>query len=1149
MRLRQLDLDLFGQFTGKSYDFGTASPGQPDFHVIYGPNEAGKTTTMDGYLRLLYGFPNREPYDFQHQRKNLKISGILEMDGNAQPLTRLPTRGANLLDAHGAPLPEAALQAHLGGLGLDDYRQLLCLDDETIERGGEEIASSKGDIGRLLFSAAAGVSDLTDVLDKLRADADALYKKRASSTELAQLKHALKEVERRIRDEDVSASAYQKLKQDLEAAQQAEQEIRRESAGLRRRHAQAQAQARALPMLAEVTRLDSALDGFADYPQILDINPEALVDMLARQSSAKTEAARLTDALADLEQRLDALDLAPDALELAADLQALSQLHSRHVTADLDLPRRRAALGALQNDMARAARDLGAPDGTDPMSMVVPQAQMGTLDQLLDRRRDAARVFNTEQAEVAQLTTRLAEAKATLAATDGGTAAPSGVADILARFSVDRLAPAYAAAQAAIQGDAARQTEALEALHLRGLTFDSVPPCPLTADEAEDLASRHTQGAEKLDQARAALDALRRESDSLTAQIDLMTGAQGVLTDDAAQKAIAARDALWQAHRVSLSENSADAFAAAMAQVDSQSATRLSQAAELGKLRHLAEQEARIGVEITHAEAALDVLQASQDQLRRPLTAAAAAADLPAELAPHLLAGWVRRRDAAAQAARRLDQTRANHAPVLDKAAQLTRALAPLVALEAPDFEALLAAARNLHSAEQAQAERSAKARAARDGIQADLAARNARLADLEAAVQQAQAQWAAQVADLFDNALDPDVLARSFDPLRNLQALSVQHRDISRQIKGMEADQTTFAARIGLLAATQGLAPASDPLALCSALGDLAKAAEQAQAEHDQLTAARDAAASALAETKATLARIDAQVAQQAQIFPAHVATGTLPDLRAAVATAQDVIAKRAQRRNLAAQICTDLSVDGLEAARQALDGTASADLTAEIAGLEADLDNAEQRLGAAIETRTTAANALAAVTGASDIAELTERRATLEAQIEDTALRYLELDLGHRLAEEAIRRYRDSHRGTMMDATEKAFAELTDGAYTRLMTRPDGKTETLLAQDAAGTTKEAQDMSKGTRFQLYLALRAAAYEQLASQGTCLPFFCDDIFETFDEDRTRAACRLMARIGRTGQAIYLTHHRHVVDIAQQECGDGVTIHHIQSTP
>ena len=76
-----------------------------------------------------------------------------------------------------------------------------------------------------------------------------------------------------------------------------------------------------------------------------------------------------------------------------------------------------------------------------------------------------------------------------------------------------------------------------------------------------------------------------------------------------------------------------------------------------------------------------------------------------------------------------------------------------------------------------------------------------------------------------------------------------------------------------------------------------------------------------------------------------------------------------------------------------------------------------------------------------------------------------------------------------------------------------------------------------------MYLALRAAANEQMALQGVKLPFFCDDVFETFDEDRTRAACRLMERIGRSGQAIYLTHHRHVVEIAKEVCSVQRVIH------
>ena len=83
------------------------------------------------------------------------------------------------------------------------------------------------------------------------------------------------------------------------------------------------------------------------------------------------------------------------------------------------------------------------------------------------------------------------------------------------------------------------------------------------------------------------------------------------------------------------------------------------------------------------------------------------------------------------------------------------------------------------------------------------------------------------------------------------------------------------------------------------------------------------------------------------------------------------------------------------------------------------------------------------------------------------------------------------------MMDKTQTAFAELTGGAYER----PDigsvgkGGAEILRSIHSDGTNRRVDILSKGMRFQLYLALRAAAYMELVAKGVCLPFFCDDVF------------------------------------------------------
>ena len=44
MRLNRLDLTRYGKFTGKSISFGEKVAGKTDLHLIYGLNEAGKST-------------------------------------------------------------------------------------------------------------------------------------------------------------------------------------------------------------------------------------------------------------------------------------------------------------------------------------------------------------------------------------------------------------------------------------------------------------------------------------------------------------------------------------------------------------------------------------------------------------------------------------------------------------------------------------------------------------------------------------------------------------------------------------------------------------------------------------------------------------------------------------------------------------------------------------------------------------------------------------------------------------------------------------------------------------------------------------------------------------------------------------------------
>ena len=339
MRLRRLDLTRFGHFTDHSVDLGQAQPGKSDFHIIYGPNEAGKTTLMEAYLRLIYGFPIRsDGYGFKHALNTLQVGGLIEINGVATELVRLKKTANSLQDKHGDAISEAILQGCLGGIAQDDYRKLFCLDDATIEAGGEEITNSKGDIGRLLFAAAAGIGDLTGVLDLVAARAEGFYKKSASKTTFAGLKRDLDALTAEIKTIDVSASLYHNLRTTVETATSAEVTARAAKVDHERHKAQLSAVIAAHPIATTLRAAEDALAPVNHFPLSLDIDPESLVELMTARIAVETNRDRQSDLIVQAETDRAALIQQPAILALRAEILALDDMRGRMEGAEADLP-------------------------------------------------------------------------------------------------------------------------------------------------------------------------------------------------------------------------------------------------------------------------------------------------------------------------------------------------------------------------------------------------------------------------------------------------------------------------------------------------------------------------------------------------------------------------------------------------------------------------------------------------------------------------------------------------------------------------------------------------------------------------------------------------------------------------------------------
>ncbi|MGR3805473.1 YhaN family protein [Marinibacterium profundimaris] len=1143
MRLRRLDLTRYGRFTDHAIDFGTATPGRPDLHVIFGPNEAGKTTCFEAYLDLLYGIPMRSPYNFLHDYDSMEVGGLLEIDGTPTALRRIKRQRNDLLDADGQPVGPALLSGALGGIGRDQYRAMFSLDDDTIEAGGEDILASQGSLGELLFSAAAGLSDLGAELKTMREEAEAFHKPRGRKTELAEAKRALKELQGQLREIDLSASRYRQLKAADTAARSREAEARARRETLQRELNRARAIARCLPLRAEHDALQGRLAPIADWPAVpahWQAEAETLRDA---EVEARTRLSGATDAIARLETEGDTPPRDPLALTHAEALgQLMDKPRARALSAEGDLPSRRASLSELAGEIRALHRDLSLPDETLPP----PSPALATAETAARALQEAERAATRAAQDLAEADAALV--KATEAAPDTSDTPDPDLATLLEELEPETLAGDVSrarAAQAEAQADLAASRAALTPW--TG-PEDTLPPLLLSRDQLARRLDRWSDALRTLDRAEERRAEAQVSRDQAQARCTALEADASLVTDAQAEAARAARDTSWTRHSAALTSETAALFHAEMLRLDSLQEARLGMAEQLGRLRdgRLATIDAQTLLEARISEHAR--AEEIHDTLLQDFRDLCSRFGLP-ELDPADLTAWLDHLHRAHEAQARLaraGQTLAEAQAAQSAAAARMCAALGLSEADGTPFATLTARARAEQLRRAEMAARIAEHRKALDTARQSRETRTRALDQTRTALDTASADWSRARTALPETLHDAAAFLTALPALRTLLETRTERDRLASRIAAMEADQAGFATSVARMAAALQEPERETPGATAAALRARLATAQEAETRHADRQARLAELRQAEQEARSRLSDIAADIADKARALPQPQAIASAGDLLSALSTAAQAETLRHEIDRLRQEILPALGAEDMAAAAEILDAADLPEVEARCAGLDGDLATAQTELEDAIGEARLTAGALQALGGDDAAARLAEQQATLLVDLSDKARRHLRLQIGLAAAEQALARYRDSHRSAMLSATADAFRTLTAGAYTDLQTRTAGEAETLLAiRGRDNRSVAASEMSKGTRFQLYLALRLAGYRDYSARGVALPFVADDIMETFDNTRTSAALGLLRELGRQGQALYFTHHEHVVELAREICGDDLNVHDI----
>ena len=323
MRFDRLHIPAFGPFTNLDLIF-SAQGG--DFQVIYGSNEAGKSSLLRAFRDLLFGIHGQSPDNFVHDYKKMRIQGeLVNRAGKRLIVQRRKGNKNTLLDAVGNELPDPVLNSFLGSVDQAYFSAMFGLGTKELHEGAQALLRGEGDIGHALFSASMGGTPVQRVLAALTEESDRLFKGRSTSAvSIRPAANEYKELLRKSRDAVVSSEIWEKIEKDLATAEEAKAKLDDEISALLRG---LEWIARCEDALPSVGRLSEELRSL----ERLSLLPDVSSDFVKRARAARKTAGdtlldvnRLTSQIVKFEEQLAGCQPSP---ALLAEADALDLLH------------------------------------------------------------------------------------------------------------------------------------------------------------------------------------------------------------------------------------------------------------------------------------------------------------------------------------------------------------------------------------------------------------------------------------------------------------------------------------------------------------------------------------------------------------------------------------------------------------------------------------------------------------------------------------------------------------------------------------------------------------------------------------------------------------------------------------------------------
>jgi len=1153
MRLHKIEVENFGIYRGSDVGFGDGR-----FHLVCGPNEAGKSTLLQLIRELLFGFAVRNPYAFPEHDGEMAATLSAEMrDGTHIRFRRRKGRGNTVtgeMDGTGRTFDEAGLVRLLGNANAELYHNVFGFSLAELAQGEQSLKHAR--LEEALYGGGlGGLANFQQTLAAIQEEHQSLFMT-SRRAKLPQINRLLTEIHNgvtKLGQAMVKPRDYKEMCQRQNECVEAAETLRKQREECFRRQSHIERLIQALPLWRrlgqageELASLDvpttfplAAAEEFRQFrQQLLQVSEEVV--------AAENE---LAETVADLDQ----IHLAPELIAEEVAIKKLVQQLAQVASCRRDIPLRQHEADTARSQLLATLNELHPGwDLSHLEEFRTSLAQRDRVDRMATESTTLERQAQTLLLQHTQKQATLAKDLQELKRLKAVPAVPQleKLIQRAGQYHADCEQVEQTEAQlAALDGQIAQLRRQIAGpFSIAPEQVESLPVPLLSA--VQEFGRDYATAVEALRQAAKDHDQAKRDLTRSKDELKQFDTTQHVPDRDALAAQRSRRDDGWQLVRQSYVEGQhlesqvqqwlgdgtaslPDRYEQEVIKADHLADDRQEKAELVARREQIAAEVVRQENRFTEAKEELHNCQTARDRLDQSWRDLWSACRLSPK-SPDVMVEWLRLHTQSAEKLQNRLELDNRLQQIQRRVSTFEDSLRTALGKEGEPDELLSLAQKRTQQAHDAALQ------IAR--LNRDLPAQQEELEQLgqdQDEVARQQETWNGQWQDLlrefgFPVEWDVRLAVKMLSELANARVKYQSVGTTEKRIREMGTTVTEFERQVAELCGSLGndlqMLPAEDA---ASQLNDRLTEAKQAAKQHATL----------LAQRQRIEQRLKSRRDQRDKLVR------RLEELREAAGVASDDEFDRMATSEARRKVLSD-ETDSLrrDIGRIAANEESSV-FEAELVKADTDslalasqqgkegLASVEREYTHAVEQAALAKKQVEDLEGQHHTSELAQKLESDRAELRDAVERWAPLVLAETILTEVIARFERENQPAMLRDVGQLFSKLTRGRYVGLRRKLDEE-GTLVLAEANGRSKEPSQLSTGTREQLYLAIRLAYVRHYCRENEPLPLVMDDVLVNFDDERAEAALNMLIEVAQDIQVIFLTCHQSTIQRIQSHLPD-----------